>query len=165
MDLVTLIILVLICLLLWHNYCNSTVSKGECEVCGHHGHKPSVCYHRNRTCGVCLQRGHISSVCSTIVVNEENSQIAPSYWLFFVITWTLYILDGDKQPEYRCRACGKPDHKSRSCRYLVRRCHRCRVKGHISAACPGYRWYLRNKEGFKTGVLLVVVAFIVWVSI
>lgn len=158
-----ILIVIFICILLWHKYFNSTLGRGECSVCGHRGHRPSVCYHRNRTCGVCLQRGHISSVCTTIIV-AEDSRISPSYLLYFVITWILYIFQDDRVPEYRCRACGKPDHTSRMCRYSIRRCHRCRVKGHITAACPGYRWFRRNRYSFYCVLFIVAFIFLAWVQ-
>lgn len=140
---VEILIFAFVCILLWIKASN-TLGRGECSVCGHRGHKPSVCKHRHRTCDVCGQVGHIASVCSTIFVGED-SRISSSYVLYFVVTWILYIFQDNERREYRCRACGQPAHTSRSCRYSNRRCNRCRVKGHISAACPGYLWVRRNR--------------------
>lgn len=154
------LLLVALCVFVWHKYFNSTLAKGECSVCGHRGHRPSVCYHRNRTCGVCLQKGHISSVCTTILV-AENSAVNPWYLLYFILTWCLYIFENKRNPEYRCRACGQADHTSRSCRYSIRRCNQCRVKGHIASACPGYRCFRRIRNYFYVVLFLIAFTFLI----
>lgn len=153
---VEIFIIAFVIILLWIKGSN-TLGRGECSVCGHRGHKPSVCYHRNRTCNVCLQVGHIASVCSTIIVGED-SRIKPSVF-YFVITWILIVFQDNRRREYRCRACGQPDHTSQWCRYSNRRCNRCRVKGHISAACPGYFWVRKNRKYFFYCLVFFVVSW------
>lgn len=144
---------------IWDEYFNTALGQGECACCGHLGHRAKNCRHRFRVCTVCQERGHITSVCTRLTPDERSPYANRSgTTLLWILSWAEYLLR-DQKREFRCLACGKWDHTSRLCRYLNRRCNRCRMKGHISAACPGNRIYRKYKYHLTAGLVVCVILF------
>ncbi|XP_038117479.1 zinc finger CCHC domain-containing protein 13 [Culex quinquefasciatus] len=155
MDPVWILFGIFVCIVIWAVWScfDTTVRKNECKCCGHRGHKAEQCFHRNRICEICHEGGHIASVC-TKIFEAENSQFKPSIVLW-ALTWIDYICTSSDNRTSRCKSCGERAHGT--CQYAVRRCFRCRVKGHKSSACPGKKLYREIVPVVKTGAIVAAV--------